>query len=45
MSTLSVIGNNLTGANVMTSKVINLAGTTGGAIILANQNNSNGSGS
>ncbi len=36
-ATLSVIGNNLTGANVTTSKVINLAGTTGGAILLANQ--------
>ncbi len=36
-ATLSVIGHNLTGANVTTSKVINLAGTTGGAIILANQ--------
>ncbi len=36
-ATLSVIGNNLSGANVTTSKVVNLGGTTGGAIILANQ--------
>jgi len=36
-ATLSIIGNNLSGANVTTDKVINLGGTTGGAIILANQ--------
>ena len=36
-ATLAIVGNNLTGANVTTNKVINLAGTTGGAIILANQ--------
>ncbi len=36
-ATLSIIGNNLSGANVTTNKVINLGGTTGGAIILANQ--------
>lgn len=36
-ATLSVIGNNLSGANVTTDKVVNLGGTTGGAIILANQ--------
>ncbi|MEZ0275836.1 MAG: beta strand repeat-containing protein, partial [Roseimicrobium sp.] len=35
--TLSIVGNNLSLANVTTSKVINLAGTTGGATILANQ--------
>ncbi len=34
---LSVVGNNLLQANLTTSKVINLAGTTGGATILANQ--------
>lgn len=39
-ATLSIVGNNLTGANVTTSKVINLNGTTGGAIILANQTGS-----
>lgn len=36
-ATFSIIGNNLSGANVTTSKVVNLGGTTGGAIILANQ--------
>lgn len=34
---LSVIGNNVTLANLTTSKVINLSGTTGAATILANQ--------
>lgn len=34
---LSVVGNNALQANLTTSKVINLAGTTGGATILANQ--------
>jgi autotransporter-associated beta strand protein len=34
---LSVIGNNATLANLTTSKVINLSGTTGAATILANQ--------
>jgi len=34
---LSVIGNNLAAADVTTSKSINLAGTTGGGTILANQ--------
>ncbi len=34
---LSIVGNNLTLANLTTSKVINLAGTTGAATILANQ--------
>ena len=37
---LSVIGNNVLQANLTTSKVINLAGTTGGASILANQTGS-----
>ncbi len=36
-ATLSIVGNNATLANLTTSKVINLAGTTGGATILANQ--------
>lgn len=36
-ATLSVVGNNLAGADLTTSKVINLAGTTGGATLLANQ--------
>lgn len=36
-ATLSVVGNNVLQANLTTSKVINLAGTTGGATILANQ--------
>jgi autotransporter-associated beta strand protein len=36
-ATLSIVGNNATLANLTTSKVINLAGTTGGAVILANQ--------
>ncbi|MCB1207669.1 MAG: autotransporter-associated beta strand repeat-containing protein [Verrucomicrobiales bacterium] len=36
-ATLSIVGNNLSGANVTTNKVVNLAGTTGGATILANQ--------
>ncbi len=36
-ATLSIVGNNLTAAQATTSKVINLAGTTGGATILANQ--------
>lgn len=36
-ATLSVIGNNVLQANLTTSKVINLAGSTGGATILANQ--------
>ncbi|MCB1212580.1 MAG: autotransporter-associated beta strand repeat-containing protein, partial [Verrucomicrobiales bacterium] len=35
--TLAVIGNNVSQANLTTSKVINLGGTTGGATILANQ--------
>lgn len=35
--TLSIIGNNLLLANLTTSKVINLNGTTGAATILANQ--------
>lgn len=34
---LNVVGNNLAGENVITDKVINLFGTTGGATILANQ--------
>jgi autotransporter-associated beta strand protein len=34
---LSVVGNNVLQASLTTSKVINLAGTTGGASILANQ--------
>ncbi|MDZ4402047.1 autotransporter-associated beta strand repeat-containing protein [Prosthecobacter sp.] len=34
---LSVIGNNVSLANLTTSKVINLSGTTGAATILANQ--------
>lgn len=36
-ATLSIVGNNVLQANLTTSKVINLAGTTGGATILANQ--------
>jgi len=36
-ATLSVVGNNVLQASLTTSKVINLAGTTGGASILANQ--------
>lgn len=36
-ATLSIIGNNVSQANLTTSKVIDLAGTTGGATILANQ--------
>ncbi len=35
--TLSIIGNNVSAANLTTSKVINLGGTTGGATLLANQ--------
>jgi len=34
---LSIVGNNVLQANLTTSKVINLAGSTGGATILANQ--------
>ena len=37
---LSIIGNNATQANLTFAKVINLAGTTGGATILANQTGS-----
>jgi|UniRef100_UPI003784C41E autotransporter-associated beta strand protein len=36
-ATFSIVGNNATLANLTTSKVFNLAGTTGGATILANQ--------
>ncbi|MCB1228571.1 MAG: autotransporter-associated beta strand repeat-containing protein, partial [Verrucomicrobiales bacterium] len=36
-ATLAVVGNNVNQTNLTTSKVINLAGTTGGATILANQ--------
>lgn len=39
-ATFSVVGNNVTQANLTTSKVVNLAGTTGGATILANQTGS-----
>ena len=36
-ATLAIIGNNVSQANLTTSKVIRLGGTTGGATILANQ--------
>lgn len=39
---LSVTGNNVSLANLTTSKVINLSGTTGGATILANQTGTSG---
>jgi fibronectin-binding autotransporter adhesin len=38
--TLNIIGHDLTIGQATTSKVINLAGTTGGAVILANQTGS-----
>ena len=36
-ATLAIVGNNVSQANLTTSKVIRLGGTTGGATVLANQ--------